>query len=108
MITLKSINIKYRSYYFFSDIINIKNFDPSLLSIGKSSFKNIDAVAYHIKYITMKSLDHVNIFCKNFLYLAFNNVDEYIIEKNNENKYMIFAFTNKKKEVLQKIHKTLV
>ena len=42
-------------------MINIKNLDPKLLNIGKILFKSIDAVAYHIKYITMKSLDHVNI-----------------------------------------------
>ena len=55
----KHINEKYqkiimenRSYYFFSDTINIKNFDPNLLSIDKISFKSIDAVTYHIKYIT--------------------------------------------------------
>ena len=61
MITLKKINIKYQPYYFLSDMINIKNFDSSLLSIDKTSLKSIDAVTYHIKYMTMKILDHGNI-----------------------------------------------
>ena len=42
---IKHINEKYKTeintencpYYFFSDIINIKNFDPNLLNIDKNS-----------------------------------------------------------------------
>ena len=98
MIIFRKINIKNGSYYFFNDMINIKHFDPNLLSIDKTSFKSIDAVTYHIKYITMKSFDHVNIDCENSLYLVFNNVDGYIIKENNEDKYLNFAFTNKNKE----------
>ena len=70
----------------------------NLLSIDKISFKSIDAVTYHIKYITMKSLDHINIDSENSLYLVFNNVDGYT-EKNNGNKYLIFAPTEKNKKV---------
>ena len=53
----------------------------------------------------MKSFGHVNIDCENSLYLLFNNVDGYIIEENNEDKYLIFAFKNKNKEVLNKYTK---
>ena len=61
MLTLKKINIKYQPYYFLSDMINIKNFDSSLLSIDKTSLKSIDAVTYHIniwqwKFLTMEIL----------------------------------------------------
>ena len=38
MITFKQINIESRPYYFFNDMINIKNFDQNLLSIDKISF----------------------------------------------------------------------
>ena len=79
-----------RSYYFFSDTINIKDFDPNLLSIDKISFKSIDAVTYHIKYITMKSIGHVNTDSANYLYLVFDNVDGYIIKESNKDKYLIF------------------
>ena len=57
---------------------NIKNFDLSLLDIDEISFKSTDDVIYHIKYITMKSLDNENIDSANSLYLIFNNVDGYI------------------------------
>ena len=87
-------------------MINIKNFDSYLLSINKTSFqKVIDAVTYHIKYIAMKSLDHVNIDCENSLYLVFHNIDRYIVEKNNEDKYLVFASTDKNKEILEKCTK---
>ena len=49
MITFEKTNIKSCPYYLFNDIINIKNFDPELLSIGKVSFKSISGVTYHIK-----------------------------------------------------------
>ena len=47
------INIKNRSYYFFSDMINITNFDPNLLKVNKILFKSTDAIIYNITYITI-------------------------------------------------------
>ena len=82
-------------------MINIKNFDTSLLNIGKILFKSIDAFIYNIKCITMKSLDHANIDSENSLYLIFNNVDGYV-EESNVNKYLIFASTDQNKGVLEK------
>ena len=106
MKALRQINIKNRPHYFLNDMINIKQFDPNLLDIDKISFKSTDDVIYHNEYITMKSLDNVNIDSKNSLYLIFNNVDGYIecssVEENNENKSLIFASTGKNKEVLKK------
>ena len=100
----KQINIKNCLYYFFNDMINFKNFDSNLLSIYKISFKSTDAVIYNIRHITTKSLDHVNIDEENPLYLVFNNIDGYI-EESNEDKYLIFASTDKNKEVLKKYTK---
>ena len=37
MENIKQINIKNHAYYFFNDMINIKNFDSSLLKIDKKS-----------------------------------------------------------------------
>ena len=73
-------------------MINIKNFDPNLLSIDKISFEIIGAVIYNIKYITLKSLNHVNIYSKNPPYIIFNNIDGYI-EESNRNKYLVFTST---------------
>ena len=35
MINFKQTNIENPPHYFFNDMINIKNFDPNLLSIDK-------------------------------------------------------------------------
>ena len=56
---IKEINIKNRTYYFFDDMINIKDFDPNLLKIDKKSYKNINI--YYTGFITMKNSDYVKI-----------------------------------------------
>ena len=96
---IKEINTKNRTYYFFDDMINIKNFDPNLLKIDKKSYKNIDI--YYIGYITVKDSDYVKINSVNPLYLIINEVDGYIKEENG-NTYLTLVFTDKNKEVLTK------
>ena len=50
MVKTKQLNIKNRTYYFYNDLINIKNFDPKLLKLDKKSFK--DFSTYYIGYVT--------------------------------------------------------
>ena len=50
--TVKQINIKNWTYYFYNDIIDIENFDSILLKIDKTSYK--DTGIYNIGYITIK------------------------------------------------------
>ena len=38
---VKQIDIKNRTYYFYSNMINIKNFNPILLKINRKSYKDI-------------------------------------------------------------------
>ena len=81
-------------------MIDIKDFDPSLVKIDKKSYKNIGI--YQIGYITIKSIsDCENINSVNPLYLMIGEVDGYI-EENNGNKYLTFASTDKNKKVLEK------
>ena len=97
---IKLINIKNCIYYLFNDMINIKDFDPSLIKIDKKSYESIGI--YYIGYITIKSIsDHENINSINPLYLIIGDVDRYI-EENNGNKYLAFASTDKNKKVLEK------
>ena len=49
---VKQINIKHRTYHFYSDMINIKNVKPNLLKIDRKSYKNIGT--YNTVYITIK------------------------------------------------------
>ena len=39
--SIKNINIKNRTYYFFDDIINIKDFDPNNIEIDEKLYKHI-------------------------------------------------------------------
>ena len=52
--TRKQINIKNRTYYFYNDIIDLKNFDARLLKIDKKSYKDINI--YNIEYVTKEKL----------------------------------------------------
>ena len=100
---VEPINTKNQTYYFFNDMINIKDFDPSLIQIDKKSYKNIGA--YHIGYITIKSIsDYENNNNVNPIYLRTGEVDGYI-EENNGNKYVTFVSTDKNKKVLEKYTK---
>ena len=49
---IKQINIKNRTYYFYNDIIDLKDFDAKLLKIDKKSYKNIDI--YYTGYSTIR------------------------------------------------------
>ena len=100
---IKQINVKNRTYYFFNDMINIKDFDPSLIKIDNKSYKNLGI--YYIRYITINSIwDYENINSVNPLYLIIGEVDGYIAE-NNGNKYLTFASTDKNKKALEKYTK---
>ena len=97
---VKQINIKNRTYYFYNDIIDLKNFDARLLKIDKKSYKNIGI--YNIGYITIKKIDDCeNIYSVNPLYLLVNHANGYIEEKG-VNKYLIFDSTDENKELLKK------
>ena len=100
MVTTKRLNIKNRTHYFGDDLINLKNFDLSLLNLHKKSLMDISI--YYIEYITTKSIsDYKNITSVNPLYLIINDVDGYI-EENDKNKYLSFASIDNNKEVSKK------
>ena len=71
MKTFKNINIKNRPYYFFNNMINIKDFDRNSLNINQITFeKYVDYIIYNNEYF--KHFDSAS-----SLYLIFNNLDEY-------------------------------
>ena len=59
MKVVKQIDIKNLTYYFYNDMINIKNFDPILLKLDRKSYKDISI--YYIGYITIKNIDDCEI-----------------------------------------------
>ena len=86
--TIKQINNKNQSYYFYNDNIDHDNFELSLLKLDKKSYMDIGI--YNIGYITIKKISD----CKNIssvitLYLRIDHASRYIKEKG-VNKYLIF------------------
>ena len=101
---VKQIDIKNRTYYFYNDMINIKNLDSNLLKMDKKSYK--DNGIYNIGYITIKKIDdYEHIYSVNPLYLISDNVSGYIecnsVEEKKVNKNLVFDFTDENKELLK-------
>ena len=95
----KQINIKNWTYYFYNDIIDLKDFDAKLLKNDKKSYKNLHI--YYIRYIAIKKIDdYESIYSVNPFYLRIDDARGYIEEKNG-NKYLIFDSVNENKEVLK-------
>ena len=57
---VKQTDIKNRTYYFYNDVIDPKNFKSHLLKIDKKSYKGTGI--YNIGYITIKKWMIVKIF----------------------------------------------
>ena len=51
---VRQINIKNRTYYFFNDIINLKDFDTRLFKVDRKGYNEIDI--YYISHVTVKKL----------------------------------------------------
>ena len=85
---IKDINIKNRTYYFYDDMINIKDFDPNLLKLDTKSFKNVSI--YYIGYITKKRIDTNSV---NPLYLLVHVID-CSTEGKEGSKYLNTTLTN--------------
>ena len=77
----KQLALKGRSYYFFNDIICLKEFDSKMLKLTKNDCGN--RYVYHINYITKKS--ELNIDSINPLYLIIPEVIGYIEEYEEVN-----------------------
>ena len=74
MVTTKQLNIKNRTYYFWNDLISLKDFSPNLLELDKKS--SVDISIYNIGYVTKRS--EYNIDSINPLYLLINELDGFI------------------------------
>ena len=86
MIVYKKLRIKNCPAFIFDNMVNIKDIDLSAIGVNKISITN-----YEIEYYGSLIYD-------NHLYLIFNDVDAYFLSINEE-KYLIFASTDKNREL---------
>ena len=97
----KELNIKNRTYYFFDEMIDIRNFHSNLLKIDKKYYKDVDI--YYIGYSTIKKFsDCENIHSVNPVYLIIHSATGCFKEKYDE-KYLIIDSTEKYEEVFSGI-----
>ena len=75
------LDIKNRTYYFYNDMINIKDFDTKLLKLEKKSFEDISM--NYIGYVTKKEEYKSN--SVNPLYLVIRGINEFFEEKMEAN-----------------------
>ena len=68
----KDISLENHTYYFFNDMINIKNFDSNNIQIDEKSCKDI--LVYYIEYVRIKDSKYVKINGVNLLFLIFSKV----------------------------------
>ena len=88
MESIKEINIKEPTYYFYNDIIDIETFDSKNLKLDKKTYKDLDI--YNIGYVTIKKIGSgYDVNSVNPLYLRINDANGYIKEINKD-KYLIF------------------
>ena len=100
---VKQINIKNRTYYFYNDQINLKDFDARLLKVDKKDYKEIDI--YYIGYVTVKKIANCNNINKvNPLYLMIIEMIGHFEEKS-ENKYLVLDDVDENKEVSKNMKK---
>ena len=97
---IKQIHIKNRTYYFYNDQTNLKDFDARLLKGDKKDYKEIDI--YYIGYVTVKRIaNYNNINSSNRFYLMINEMIGHFEEKN-ESKYLVLDDVDENKEVSKK------
>ena len=100
MVKVKQINFKNRTYYFYNDQINLKDFDARLLKVDKRNYKEIDI--YYIGYVTVQRIANCNnINSVNPLYLMADKMIVHFEEKSG-NKYLVLDDVDENKEVLKK------
>ena len=86
---IRQLNIKGRTYCFYNDLINIKNFNINNLKLYKKRVLVNDV--YYIGYITKKP--HRNVNSVNALYLMINKIKGYFEEVDGD-KYLIISSEN--------------
>ena len=92
---IRQLNIEDRTYYFYNDLINIKNFNNNNLKLDKKSVLGNDV--YYIGYIT--KLPQWNVNSVNPLYLMINKIKGHFEEVDGD-KYLIIS--SKNRDIMQK------
>ena len=94
---VKHVNIKNQTYYFYNDIIDLKNFEPNLLKIDK----NQELIFTTLDTSRLKNDEYESIYSLNPLFLCISHASGYNEEKNGK-KILNFWFCWSKQRSIKK------
>ena len=90
METIKQINIKNRTYYFYNDIINLDEFDESKIKVDKKDFNDIDI--YYLGYEHKKKISKCDVINSvNPLYLRIVDINGQFEKGKDDAWYLIIS-----------------
>ena len=90
METIKQINIKNRTCYFYNDIINLDEFDESKIKVDKKDFNDMDI--YYLGYELKKKISECNVINSvNPLYLKIINMSSQFEKGKDDAWYLVIS-----------------
>ena len=99
---IKQINIKYRTYYFYNDIINLDEFDESKIKVDRKNVNNVDI--YYLGYECKKKNTECNeINSVNPLYFRIKDMKVQFKKGKSDNVWYLIIFGDA--DVLRKFAK---
>ena len=98
---VKLLEVKNRTYYFWDDTINIENFDPKLLKVDKKE-SSVGITIYYIRCITKIPVYSIN--SVNPLYLVTREIEGYVEERENGDRYLNISLVKKNNDVINKFN----
>ena len=106
METIKQINIKNRTYYFYNDIINLDEFDESKIRVDKKDFNDIDI--YYLGYEHKKKISECNVINSvNPLYLKVADMKGQFKKGKGDAWYLIISYKDDVYEKLMNIFESI-
>ena len=96
---VNEINIKNQAYYYFDDMIDVRNFHSDLLKIDKKSYRDIDI--YNIGYITIKKSNLCD-GCYNIMQksMDFKNIAIVYVKKSAYRIYFLYMSKREAKKLM--------
>ena len=90
METIKQVNIKNRTYYFYNDIIDLDEFDESKIKVDKKDFNDIDI--YYLGYEHKKKISKCDVINSvNPLYLRIVDINGQFEKGKDDAWYLIIS-----------------
>ena len=106
METIKQINIKNKTYYFYNDIINLDEFNESKIKVDKKDFNDTDI--YYLGYEHKKKISECDVINSvNPLYLRIVDMKGQFQKGEDDAWYLIISYKDDVYEKLMNIFESI-